>query len=92
MKDETVRRRIVVLGRVQGVWFRETCREEADRHGVAGWVRNRSDGAVEIEAEGPAHAVDVLTRWTEQGPLRARVDGVEVSEIPTTGDPRFEVR
>jgi acylphosphatase len=47
-----VRRRVVVTGRVQGVWFRESCRREADSLGVAGWVRNRPDGAVEAAFEG----------------------------------------
>jgi acylphosphatase len=47
-----VRYRVVVTGRVQGVWFRESCREHAERLGVSGWVRNRADGAVEIEVEG----------------------------------------
>ena len=48
-----VRVRAVVAGRVQGVWFRESCRREAERLGVTGWVRNRADGSVEIEAQGP---------------------------------------
>ncbi len=90
--DDIVRRRLVVYGRVQGVWFRESCREEAERHGVAGWVRNRPDGSVEIEAEGPANAVAALTDWARQGPPRARVDGVEATDVPFTGTAGFEVR
>lgn len=92
MNGEAVRRRIIVSGRVQGVWFRETCREEAERSGVAGWVRNRPDGTVEIEAEGPADAVAALANWAEQGPPRAKVDGVEATDVPARGDSRFEVR
>jgi acylphosphatase len=92
MTPETVRRRLVVSGRVQGVWFRESCRAEAERHGVAGWVRNRPDGMVEIEAEGPVLAVAALADWAEQGPPRARVDGVESTDVPVTGTTGFEVR
>jgi acylphosphatase len=75
-----VRRRVVVDGWVQGVFFRDTCQREAIVAGVAGWVRNRNDGAVEAVFEGPAAAVDAMVAWCRQGPPRARVDHVEVME------------
>jgi acylphosphatase len=86
-----VRVRAVVSGRVQGVWYRETCRREAERLGVAGWVRNRPDGSVEIEAEGERSAVDALVAWARQGPPRAMVDGVAVDHTPPRGETRFRV-
>jgi acylphosphatase len=84
--------RVVVTGRVQGVWFRDSCRERARAAGVAGWVRNRGDGAVEGEFEGPASAVDEVVTWCKAGPPRARVDNVEVTSIPPIGEKNFHVR
>jgi acylphosphatase len=84
--------RVVVTGRVQGVWFRDSCRERARAVGVAGWVRNRGDGAVEAEFEGPAAAVDDLVTWCKTGPRRARVDNVEVTPIASIGEHNFHVR
>jgi acylphosphatase len=86
-----VRYRVVVTGLVQGVWFRESCRREADRLGVAGWIRNRADGAVELEAEGPAPAVARLVAWCRAGPPAAEVAGLEVGEVPVTGQRGFVV-
>jgi acylphosphatase len=86
-----VRVRVVATGRVQGVWFRDACRERAREEHVAGWVRNRGDGAVEAEFEGPAAAVERLVAWFRTGPPRARVDAVATSTVPTTGDPRFRI-
>jgi len=88
---DTVRVRVVVHGRVQGVWFRDSCREHARREGVGGFVRNRADGTVEAELEGPAAAVERVVQWCRQGPPRARVDAVDVETIPTVGDLRFRV-
>ncbi|MHB1260804.1 MAG: acylphosphatase [Thermoplasmatota archaeon] len=74
---------VVVSGAVQGVWFRESTREEADRHGVAGWVRNLPDGRVEAAFEGPVPAVEAMVAWCRRGPPNARVDRVEaVPEEP----------
>src|SRR4051812_18907193 len=73
-----VRRRVIVSGRVQGVFFRDSCQREAVSAGVTGWVRNRGDGAVEAEFEGPAEAVDRGISWWPSGPpraLRARLAG-----------------
>jgi acylphosphatase len=86
-----VRYRVVVTGRVQGVWFRESCREHAERLGVSGWVRNRADGAVEIEVEGAEDAVSQLVSWCRLGPPAAEVDGIELDELPVSGDRAFRV-
>ncbi|MCL4291681.1 MAG: acylphosphatase [Acidimicrobiia bacterium] len=86
-----VRRRVVVTGRVQGVWFRESCRREAVAVGVAGWVRNASDGTVEAVLEGPPAAVERVVRWCRSGPSGARVDAVDVSVESPVGERGFRV-
>jgi acylphosphatase len=86
-----VRVRAVVSGRVQGVWYRESCRREAERLGLAGWVRNRPDGSVEIEAEGERPAVDALVAWARRGPARAVVERMAVDDTPPRGETRFRV-
>ncbi len=75
---------LVVHGRVQGVWYRDSMRREAERLAVCGWVRNRSDGAVEAMLQGEAVAVEALLTWAQRGPPLAKVDRVEVS--PGEGD------
>ena len=92
MAREVVRRRLQVTGRVQGVWFRESCREVADRLGVAGSVRNRVDGRVEVVVEGPPHEVEALVAWCRQGPRSAEVTGIEVTEERPEGLAGFRVR
>jgi acylphosphatase len=74
--------RVVVKGWVQGVGFRADCRYEAQRLGLAGWVRNRGDGSVEALFAGPAPAVDEMVRWCEHGPANAEVSGTEVTDAP----------
>ena len=69
-----------IHGRVQGVWFRESMRVEAERLNVTGWVRNTPDGAVEAVIQGPAEAVEALIEWARSGPPLARVDRVEIGE------------
>ena len=69
-----------IHGRVQGVWFRESMRLEAERLNVAGWVRNTPDGAVEAVVQGPTAAVEAMIEWARSGPPLARVDRVEVGE------------
>jgi len=86
-----VRVQVVVTGRVQGVWFRDSCREEARANGVGGYVRNRGDGAVEAEFEGSPDAVARLVAWCRTGPSRARVDAVGTTVVPAVGDQRFRV-
>jgi acylphosphatase len=89
---EIVRVRVVVTGRVQGVWFRESCREQAQAANVRGFVRNRGDGAVEAELEGSPAAVERVIAWCRVGPARARVDQVETTPIGVVGEPGFRVR
>jgi acylphosphatase len=85
------RRHIVVRGHVQGVWFRESARRRAAELGVAGWVRNRSDGAVEAEVEGDTEDLDVLVAWFRAGPTGARVETLDVEERQPTGEAGFTV-
>jgi acylphosphatase len=87
-----VRRRVVVHGDVQGVFFRDSTRDEAGRRGVAGWVTNRDDGAVEAVFEGDADAVAALVDFCREGPSRASVERVEESEEEPEGLDGFEVR
>jgi len=90
--SDRVRRRVLVSGRVQGVWFRESCREQATLTGIAGWARNLSDGRVEVVLEGPEGAVDRVIAWCHEGPRRARVDGVEAVVESPVGERGFRVR
>lgn len=76
---------VFVSGIVQGVWFRENTRMQAEALGVRGWVRNLVDGRVEGVFEGDAPAVDRLVRWCHEGPEAARVTGVEVREEGAAG-------
>lgn len=82
---------MVVTGRVQGVWFRESCRREAVAVGVAGWVRNASDGTVEAVLEGPPAAVERVVRWCRSGPSGARVEAIDVSVESPVGERGFRV-
>jgi acylphosphatase len=90
--DPVVRRRVLVSGRVQGVWFRDGCRRQAERHGVAGWVRNCGDGRVEAAFEGRPAAVDAVVAWTRKGPPLARVTAVDVHDEEPEGATGFGVR
>jgi acylphosphatase len=74
--------RFIVSGRVQGVFFRASTREQAVALGVAGHATNRGDGRVEVLASGAADALDALERWLWQGPPAARVDAVVREELP----------
>lgn len=69
-----------ITGLVQGVGFRDAMCREADRLGVAGWVRNCRDGSVEAVVDGPAEALDAIVAWARRGPPAARVNGVAVSD------------
>jgi acylphosphatase len=86
------RKRVVVSGRVQGVFFRDTARRRAEAAGVAGWVENRADGAVEAVFEGDAAAVDELVDFCQRGPSRAEVASVEVTDEEPEGLTGFQVR
>ncbi len=74
--------RVIVIGRVQGVWFRGSTCDKARALGVRGYVRNLADGSVEFVAEGDDAMVDELVRWARQGPPVARVDNVMVHVLP----------
>lgn len=80
------RLRLRISGRVQGVFFRVACREQANGLGLVGWVRNLSNSDVEVLAEGCVVDVDVLQDWCRAGPSNARVDDVTVSEEAPLGD------
>ncbi len=80
MGSGLVQRRFVVCGRVQGVFFRASTQEKATELGLNGWVRNRTDGTVELVAAGPAAAVGELEAWLHVGPRHARVETVEAWE------------
>ncbi|MBV8219318.1 MAG: acylphosphatase, partial [Solirubrobacterales bacterium] len=85
MPGDRIRRRVVVQGRVQGVFFRDSVRERARAHGVSGWICNRSDGAVEAVLEGRADNVERVVRFVKVGPRQANVEEVEVSEEEPEG-------
>jgi len=87
-----VRRHVRVTGRVQNVTYRESTRREAERLGVAGWVRNLPDGSVEAALEGPQDAVDTLLAWMHRGPLLAGVEAVDATVVAPEGDEVFRVR
>lgn len=84
---------LVVHGRVQGVYFRQSSQEEAQRLGLRGWVRNRRDGTVEAVAEGPQERVDAFVAWCHRGPPMASVTRVESArEEPASLPEGFHVR
>jgi acylphosphatase len=86
-----IRRRVIVHGRVQGVFFRDSTRRMAQQRGVAGWVSNRRDGDVEAVGEGDAEAVERLVAFTGEGPRGAQVERVEVSEEEPEGLTGFRI-
>lgn len=80
----TLTRHLVIRGRVQGVWYRESMRLEAERLNVAGWVRNRGDGAVEAVVQGEEDAVAALIAWCRVGPPAARVEDIAITPADGT--------
>lgn len=82
---EIQRLRLRIEGDVQGVGFRYSCRQEALRLGLTGWVRNLKDGSVEVVAEGPEAALQSLANWCRRGPAYARVDAVHPEILPALG-------
>jgi acylphosphatase len=87
-----IRRRVVVHGRVQGVFFRDSTRRQAEKSGVAGWARNREDGTVEAVFEGDDDAVARIVDWVREGPGHADVERVDVTEEEPEGLSGFQVR
>lgn len=92
LQNDVVRRRVTVHGHVQGVFFRDSSREQAESNGVAGWVANRSDGTVEVVLEGPKDAVERVLGFLQSGPPRAEVDDLEISDEEPEGLSGFEIR
>jgi len=86
-----VRKRVIVHGRVQGVFFRDTTRRMAESRGVSGWVRNNPDGSVEAAFEGPDEAVDAMVRFAREGPRGAVVESVDVSDEEPEGLTVFRI-
>ncbi|MBM7503377.1 acylphosphatase [Agromyces aurantiacus] len=86
-----IRQRVIVHGRVQAVGFRYSARVEAQRLGVAGWIRNRSDGAVEAEIEGDAPSVDAMLSWFDEGPPGADVTSISTADLHPTGEQGFRI-
>lgn len=82
---------IIVTGKVQGVWYRQSAKEKATELGVNGNVRNQPDGSVAIIATGLANQLDQFIEWCRQGPPRARVTNVEVTELPPQTFDRFVI-
>jgi acylphosphatase len=87
-----VRYRVLVSGRVQGVYYRDTCRQLALQRGVSGWVRNLPDGRVEAVFEGPPGDVQHLVDWARRGPRAAMVSDVSVQAEPPEGLGAFQIR
>ena len=83
---------MIVQGRVQGVFFRDSVRERARAHGVSGWICNRSDGAVEAVLEGRPDSVDRVVRFCKMGPRQASVERIDVAEEEPVGLSGFEIR
>ncbi len=86
-----IRRRVIVRGHVQGVFFRETTRRRALASGVAGWARNRPDGTIEAVFEGDSEAVERLIAFCREGPRGARVDWVDIRSEEPDGLTGFEI-
>jgi acylphosphatase len=87
-----IRRRVVVHGRVQGVFFRDTARRLAEQRGLAGWARNVPDGTVEAVFEGEPQAVERLVAFCREGPRGAAVERVEVFDEEPEGVRGFSIR
>ena len=92
MNGERARKKVVVHGDVQGVFFRDSTQSEAESKGVAGWVTNRDDGAVEAVFEGEPDAVQAMVDFCRSGPSQADVERVDVDDEEPEGLSSFEVR
>jgi acylphosphatase len=92
MPPDVIRKRLLVHGRVQGVFFRDSTRERARREGVSGWARNRADGTVEVVLEGAEPAVANVAAFCEVGPPQASVRNVEMRCEEPEGLIGFEIR
>jgi len=89
--QETLRRRVLIKGRVQGVGFRWSCRRMAEAQGLAGWCRNLPDGRVEACFEGDPAAVEAALEWCREGPSSAIVTSVEATPETPQGERGFRL-
>jgi acylphosphatase len=87
-----IRRRVIVEGHVQGVFFRQSCQRKAIAMGLAGWIRNNYDGSVEAELEGDPDAVEQVVSWMRVGPTGAVVTGVKIIDEDVLGEHTFRIR
>jgi acylphosphatase len=92
MSADRIRRRLIVRGQEQGVFFRDSTRRRAESYGIAGWAANRNDGTVEVVLEGPPDAVEAVAEFARRGPSRARVDSVDEADEQPEGLSGFAVR
>lgn len=90
-RPDIVRYRVIVHGRVQGVYFRAECASAAQAHAVSGWASNQPDGAVYAEFEGTPDAVDAMIAWCHDGSSRAQVTRVDVTPLEPIGETGFSV-
>ncbi len=91
MSKNIICRRLLISGRVQGVWYRGSMQNEAEKLGVTGWVKNRPDGRVEALVEGTTAAVETIVEWCWQGPPAAHIDHVDVSVDQPHGLRDFDI-
>ncbi|HEY6526621.1 MAG TPA: acylphosphatase [Solirubrobacteraceae bacterium] len=92
MTPDTIRRRLVVHGKVQGVFYRDSTRDAARNEGVAGWAANRSDGTVEVVLEGSPAAVESVVGYCRTGPSSADVHSVDEHDETPEGLTGFQIR
>jgi acylphosphatase len=92
VSPDVIRRHLLVHGKVQGVFFRDSTRESAENESVSGWAANRDDGSVEVVLEGPPDAVDAVIGFCRMGPMSADVSSVDVTEEEPEGLSGFEPR
>ena len=90
--ESPIRLRLLIHGRVQGVWFRDSVRRTAAEHGVSGWAENLPDGSVEAVLEGDRAAVQAVATFCRRGPRHARVDHVDEHQEEAEGLEGFEIR
>lgn len=92
MDDGSVTRHLLIHGKVQGVWYRASARDEAVKLALHGWVRNRRGGEVEALVSGPAEAVEAFIDWAREGPTAARVDRVDITAAAPPEPGPFSLR
>ena len=83
---EYVRKKIIIHGRVQGVFFRQNAKEEAERRNIKGWIKNMPDGSVLVHAVGEAEDMDGFIKWCWKGPEKSRIDNIQTEDLPLPGE------